>query len=64
MATPQYIIDLQLKVVGNIVYLNFWDNIHGNDVVVEVREGKLHQNDKEITLQEFIDKVINEVKIY
>lgn len=64
MATPQYIIDLQLKVVGNIVYLNFWDNIHGNDVVVEVREGKLHQNDKEITLQEFIDKVINEVKTY
>jgi hypothetical protein len=64
MATPQYIIDLQLKFIGNKTYLNFWDYVHGNDVIVEVREDKLYQDDKEISLQEFINKVINEVKTY
>lgn len=64
MAIQQYIIDLQLKIVGDKTILNFSDYVHGNDISAVVFNGKLYQNGQEISLQEFIDKVINEVKTY
>lgn len=38
-------------------FLNYWDAMHGNDVVCEIVDGKLMLEDEEISLQEFIERV-------
>lgn len=58
-------IDIELHVVGDgRTFLNFWNYMNGDDVVVEIKDGKLldkHNEDKEISLQEFIDRVKDRV---
>lgn len=54
--------NLELNVVGKQRFLNFWDAMHGNDVVCEIVDGKLllslgDEKPKKITLQEFIERV-------
>lgn len=56
---------LELNVTENGTFLNYWDSARGNDVVCEVKNGKLmlhtYDNDElvetEISLAEFIEKV-------
>lgn len=61
-------IKIELVVNENgITFLNYWDNLNGNDVCCEIKDGKLFEqtfvgNDhdlvqKEITLQDFVNKV-------
>lgn len=65
-------IDIEVNIVGDRTFINFWDYMHGNDVITELKDGKLYQyqlkNDEainqEITFQEYIDKVIKEVSKY
>ena len=59
-----YKIELELNVVHDKTFLNFPDQIHGNDIYTEIRDGKLYQDDKEIGLQEFINKIVEIVKTY
>jgi hypothetical protein len=54
-------IDVEISVEDDKKYLNFWDYINGNDVTAELVQNKLYQDDKEITLQQFVDKVVEEV---
>jgi hypothetical protein len=62
---PSYKIDLELRVVNGQTFLSFWDIIGGEDIVTEVKDNKLFRpNGKEITLQEFVDKVVEQVKRY
>jgi hypothetical protein len=38
-------------------FLNFWDSIQGNDVVAEVKDGKLYVCNELVSLSEYIEKV-------
>lgn len=51
-------VELEL-VMGSNIYLNFWNYKTGDDVCVEIIDGKLidMETDKEITLIEFIELV-------
>lgn len=60
---------LEINSVGDgVVYINFWDSIHGNDVVAEIKDGKIiHLNpitdeETEITFQEYLNKVFESIK--
>lgn len=33
--------ELELKFVDDRIFLNYWDSIHGNDVCVQIIDGKL-----------------------
>lgn len=48
---------LELNCPDDRKFLNYWDLMHGNDVVCEIIDGKLMLDDKEITLSEFIELV-------
>ena len=53
-------IGLELHVVGDgRTFLNYWNAINGDDVIAEVKEGKLYMDindkEKEVSLQYFID---------
>lgn len=55
-------IELELHVIGDgRTFLNFWNNINGDDVIAEVKDGKLYMDindvEKEVTLQYFIDTI-------
>lgn len=53
-------IDIELHVVGDgRTYLNFWNHTNGEDVIAEVKRGKLfmdvEEEEIEVSLQQFID---------
>lgn len=53
-------IGLELHIVGDgRTFLNYWNHINGDDVIAEVKDGKLYMyindKEKEVTLQYFID---------
>lgn len=53
-------IGLELHVVGDgRTFLNYWDAVNGDDVIAEVKQGKLYMDiddeEKEVSLQYFID---------
>lgn len=48
---------LELNCPDDRKFLNYWDSIHGNDVVCEIIDGKLMLDENEITLAEFIELV-------
>lgn len=53
-------IRLELNIIddeGKSVFINFWNPIDGNDVIVEVKDEKLFRHGKEITLTQFINQV-------
>ncbi len=55
-------IEIELYVVGDgRTYLNFWNWKNGEDVIAEVKDGKLFMDinevETEVTLQKFIDDV-------
>ena len=55
-------IELELHVVGDgRTYLNFWNWKTGEDVISEVKNGKLYMDineiETEVSLQQFIDEV-------
>lgn len=56
-------INLEIHAVGDgRTFLNFWNWMNGDDVVAELKDGKLITTDEngvesEISLQDFIDKV-------
>ncbi len=57
-------IELELHVVGDgRTYLNFWNWKTGEDVISEVKDGKLYMDinevETEVSLQKFIDEVKN-----
>lgn len=61
------IVELELNVIGDgRAFLNFWDYKHGNDVVAELKDGKLIMDfegiEKEISLSDFIERVKNNFK--
>lgn len=60
-------IGLELHVVGDgRRFLNCWDAINGDDVIAEIKEGKLYMNindvEKEVTFQQFVDLVKRKFK--
>jgi hypothetical protein len=58
-------VDIEIHSVGNgRTFLNFWNYMNGDDVIAELKNGKLYTKDKndyenEISLQDFVDRVIN-----
>jgi hypothetical protein len=53
-------IGLELHVVGDgRTFLNYWDAVNGDDVIAEVKDGKLYMDieelETEVSLQHFID---------
>ncbi len=55
-------IELELHVVGDgRTYLNFWNWKTGEDVISEIKDGKLYMDinevETEVSLQQFIDEV-------
>lgn len=55
-------VELELHVVGDgRTYLNFWNWKTGEDVISEVKNGKLYMDinevETEVSLQQFIDEV-------
>lgn len=51
-------VKLELNFPGNgRVFLNYWDWDNGNDVTAELVDGNLYDENQEITLQDFIDRV-------
>lgn len=62
MNEEQLKISIEIHVVGDgRTFLNFWDFEGGEDVIAEIKKGKLFTNvngvDEEISLQRFIDDV-------
>lgn len=56
-------IEIELHFVGDgRTFLNFWNWLDGNDVIAEMKEGKLYEDEKEISLQEFTDKIRDRFK--
>lgn len=60
---------LEINFVGNgIVFLNFWDAVHGNDVVVEVENGALwitregEEQPRNISFIEYLQLVEESIK--
>lgn len=53
---------IELNIVGNKTWLNFWDYVHGNDVVVRVRGDGLWIGGKKITIHEYITRVRKSIK--
>lgn len=67
-------IELEL-VIGKSIFMNYWDHMHGNDVCCEIAGDKLIVCDycegkggdlipakREITLSEFVSKVVETAK--
>jgi hypothetical protein len=51
-------IEIELHIVGDgRTFVNFWNYMNGDDVVAELKDGKLYQDDEEISLQKFVDDV-------
>jgi hypothetical protein len=51
-------INLELHVVGDgRTFINYWNSINGDDVVSEIIEGKIFIEDREVSLNEFINLV-------
>lgn len=62
MDEPRLKVEIELHVVGDgRTFLNFWNWKNGEDVVAEVKEGKLFMDidevETEVSLQKFIDDV-------
>lgn len=65
-------IQIELNLPGNGQFLNYWNNINGDDVVCEIVDGKLltigydEKGDElprtEITVSQFVEKVIESYK--
>ena len=56
-------IGIELHVVGDgRTFLNYWNYINGDDVIAEIKDGKLYRDDVEISLQEFVDSVKSKYK--
>lgn len=56
-------VDLELNDVGDgRIFLNFWNWKTGEDVVAEIKSGKLYMDidgvETEVSLQKFIDDVL------
>lgn len=60
---------IKLEIILNengVTFLNFWNWYNGDDVVTEIVDGKIIDDNghgKEITLQEFIDRVREKNKV-
>ena len=57
-------IELELHIVGDgRTFLNFWNWKTGEDVVSEIKNGKLYMDisevETEVSLQQFVDEVKN-----
>lgn len=60
-------IDLELNILDDQMFLNFWNHINGDDVICEIKDGKLYLigyddegnelPEKEITFIEFCNLV-------
>ena len=63
MIQPQGKYNLELNFPGDgRIFLNFWDWAHGNDVVCEVKDGKLIRDGEfEIDFNQFLEDVINSI---
>jgi hypothetical protein len=60
MAQKRLKINLELHQVGEgRTFLNYWNARNGDDVACEVVDGRLIHEGTEITLAEFIDKVVS-----
>jgi len=52
-------IKLELNILDDAQqFLNFWENYHGNDVVCRIINGKLFYEGQEITLERFIELIL------
>lgn len=53
-------VKLELHVVGDgRTFLNFWNWMTGEDVIAELIDGKLYQDNVEISLDKFVNDVKN-----
>lgn len=62
MSEERFKIDIELNFVGDgRLFLNFWNYMNGEDVIAEVKDGKLFVDindvETEVSLQQFIDDV-------
>lgn len=69
MSEKRLKIDLELHVVGDgRVFINFWNHINGDDVITELRDGKLYriqyegedgktETETEVSLEKFVEEV-------
>lgn len=56
-------IEIEILQVGDgRTFVNFWNYMNGDDVVAELKEGKLFQDEKEISFQKFVDDVKERVE--
>lgn len=62
MSEERLKVEIELHVVGDgRTFLNFWNYENGEDVIAEVKDGKLYMDvnevETEVTLQMFIDSI-------
>jgi len=55
-------VEIELRVTGDgRTYLNFWNYENGDDVIAEIKDGKLFMDidelETEVTLKKFIDEI-------
>lgn len=56
-------ISLELNLVDDgRKFLNFWNYMNGDDFVVEVKDGKLYNDDEEVSIGDFLDIVEDKYK--
>lgn len=48
---------LELKIVNNKTYLNYWDSIYGDDITAELRGQQLYVDGRKVALVKFIEAV-------
>lgn len=57
-------ISIELHIVGDgRRFLNYWDYKNGNDVIVEIRSGKLFRKRTEVSVEKFIERVVKVAKL-
>jgi hypothetical protein len=55
-------VNIELNIPDDRIFLNFWNWYNGDDVVCEIKNGKLYQNDIEISLEDFCQMVKTRVE--
>lgn len=62
MSEKRLKIEIELHIIGDSkTFLNFWNWVDGDDIIAEVKDGKLFMDinevETEVTLQKFIEDI-------
>jgi len=56
--------NIEINFVGDgRIFLNFWDYVHGNDVVAQVIDGELIYKGRKILMEEYIKLVKESISL-